>query len=247
MQIALVGATGFVGSKILSEAVARGHFVTAICRHPENVKQDDRVRAVYADVADTPSLTREFRTQDAVIHSYTPPSDPHAHAFVAAALQAGDHSLETIASYVPPDPAAYDAHVKGRIEAQKAGTQSIIQAAKSAGIRRILAVGGAATLLVGGVRLIDGPDFPKVFEGGAKSTAVIRDLLEKEDGIDWTVLCPSTMIVPGQRTGKFRLGMDDLLIAADGSSSISLEDFAVAMIDELENPQHIRRRFTVGY
>ena len=247
MKIALVGATGFVGSKILAEAIARGHTVTAIRLHSKNVPRHQRVNPVYADIADTTALSHVFSGHGVVIHCYTPPADPDAHAFVTAALKAGDHRLEKIANYVPPDPAAWDAHVQGRIQAQKVGTRSLIQAAKSAGMKRILAIGGAATLLIDGVPYIDRPDFPKVFEGGARCTAVIKDLLREETEIDWTILCPPTMIVPGKRTGKFRLGLDDLLIAPDGSSSISLEDFAMAAIDELENPQHTGRRFTVGY
>ena len=94
---------------------------------------------------------------------------------------------------------------------------------------------------------MDLPDFPIVYEGGVKSTAIVKDLLREEPDIEWTFLCPSTLISPGERTGTFRLGLDDLLVGADGSSRISVEDYAVAMIDELEAPRHTRRRFTVGY
>jgi len=246
MKIALVGATGFVGSKILAEAISRGHTVTAICRHPENVAPHERVRAVKADVHDSAALTREFRGHDVVIHSYTPPTDPEPRAFLWAVQQSGG-GIEEIAKYTPRDPVTHEAHVQGRIQKQTAGTRSIIAAAKAAGVKRILAIGGAGTLLVGGVRMIDLPTFPRAYEGGAKSTAMIKDILREETGIEWTILCPSTMIMPGARTGKFRLGLDDLLVAPDGSSSISLEDFALAVIDELENPRHTGRRFTVGY
>ena len=108
-------------------------------------------------------------------------------------------------------------------------------------------MGGAGTLLVAGVRTMDRSDFPKAFEGGAKSTAVVKEVLKHESGIDWTVLCPPMSIAPGERTGKFRLGLDDLLVAPDGSSAISLEDFAMAMIDELELPRHSGQRFTIAY
>jgi putative NADH-flavin reductase len=137
--------------------------------------------------------------------------------------------------------------VQSRIDAQILGTRSIIDAAKAAGVKRILAVGGAGTLLVNGVKTMDSPGFPVGFEGGAKSTAVVKELLKHEGGLDWTVLCPPMAIAPGERTGKFRLGLDDLLMTADGSSKISLEDFAVAMIDELETPKHTGKRFTVAY
>ena len=204
------------------------------------------VCAAKADVHDTAALAREFRGHDAVIHSYTPPPDPVARAFFTSVQQSGG-GIGAIAKYSPQDPAAHEAHVQSRIREQTAGTRSIIAAAKTAGVKRILAVGGAGTLLVGGVRMIDRPDFPKAYEGGAKSTAVIKDILKAESATEWTVLCPSTMIVPGARTAKFRLGLDDLLVAADGTSRISVEDFAMALIDELENPHHTGRRFTVGY
>jgi putative NADH-flavin reductase len=93
----------------------------------------------------------------------------------------------------------------------------------------------------------DRPDFPASWEGGAKSTALIKGLLAAEPDLDWTFLCPSHDIFVGERTGGFRLGLDQMLVEADGKSSISTADYAIAMIDELENPKHSRRRFTVGY
>jgi putative NADH-flavin reductase len=247
VKIALMGASGFVGSKILQEALNRGHVVTAVSRTPEKLPSHPNLRSEKADINDITALIEYFRGQDAVIHSYAPPPDPEVRAFVFAALKAGDQRAETVRSYVPRDIAAHDAHVKGRIEAQALGTRSIIDAAKAAGVKRILAVGGAGTLLVNGVRSMDHPDFPKAFEGGAKSTAVVKELLRGEPQLEWTVLCPPMSIAPGQRTGKFRLGLDDMLIAAHGSSSISLEDYAMAMIDELEQARHTGHRFTVGY
>jgi len=247
MKFALVGATGFIGSKILAEAVTRDHAITALCRHPENVAPNERVRAAYAEVTDTVALAREFDGQDAIIHAYAPPRDPIVAALINAAVAAGDHGLKTLSSYVPKDSAAHDASVKARIAAQTAATRSIIQAAKAAQVKRILAVGGAGSLLINGIKCLDLPDFPKAYEGGAKSTAVVKELLKEEPDLEWTVLCPSTVIEPGERTGKFRLGLDDLLVAPDGSSKISVEDYAAAMIDELEAPRHTRHRFTVGY
>ena len=247
MKIALMGATGFIGSKILQEALQRGHIVTAVSRAPEQLPSHQNLRPAKADVNDVAALTELFRGQDAVIHSYAPRPDPEVRAFMFAAMQAGNVRPETPASYVPPDMAAHEAHVKSRIDAQTAGTRSIIDAAKAAGVPRILAVGGAGTLYVNGVRTMDSPSFPKAFEGGAKSTAVVKETLLRERDLDWTVLCPPMSIAPGQRTGKFRLGLDDLLVAADGSSHISVEDYATAMIDELEQPKHGKRRFTVAY
>lgn len=251
MKIALVGATGFIGSKILAEAANRGHTITALCRHPENVLPHANVRAEFVDVMDTPALQQFFPGQDAIVHSYSPPFNTalraHANAFVAKATSEGRSMMEAFVLYRPADPQAHRADVEARIEAQTAATRSILRAAEAAGVNRIFAVGGAGTLLVDGVRAMDRPDFPVAFEGGAKSTAVVKELLREHPGLEWTVLCPSMVIRPGARTGKFRLGVDDLLVAADGSSQISVEDFAMAFVDELENPKHIRRRFTVGY
>ena len=182
-----------------------------------------------------------------MIHSYAPPGDPAVRAFISAALQAGDQRLETVAAYAPRDRVAHDANVRRRIDAQTSGSRNIIAAAKDSGVKRILAVGGAGTLLWDGIRCMDHPKFPKAYEGGAKSTAVVKELLLTETQIEWTVLCPALMLAPGQRTGKYRLGLDDLLVMADSSSKISLEDYAMAMIDELEQPRHTGRRFTVGY
>ena len=247
MKIALMGASGFIGSKLLQEALNRGHMVTAVSRAPEKLPQHANLRPAKADVNDVAALTDIFRGQDAVIHSYAPPGDAEVRAFMFGHMQAGTMRPDTAASYVPRDMAAHDAHVKGRIDAQVKGTRNIIEAAKAAGVKRLLAVGGAGTLLVNGVRIMDTPTFPKGFEGGAKSTAVVKETLLREPELEWTVLCPPMSISPGQRTGRFRLGHDDLLVAGDGSSQISLEDYAMAMIDELEQPKHTRHRFTVAY
>ena len=251
MKVALVGATGFIGSKILAEAAGRGHVITALCRHPQNVPQHENVRAEFADVMDTAALERWFTGQEAIIHSYSPPFDGNlraqANEYVAKLTAAGHSLMEAFALYRPADPVAHRADVHARIEAQTAATTSIIRAAEGARVMRILAVGGAGTLLINGVRSMDRAEFPVAFEGGAKSTAVVKELLREHPDLEWTVLCPSTLIRPGERTGKFRLGLDDLLTGADGSSQISVEDYAVAFVDELETPKHTRHRFTVGY
>ncbi len=245
MKIAIVGATGFVGAKLLAEAAERGHTVTAICRHPANVPPGPNIRAVAGDVADPVQLAREFAGHGAVIHAYCPARDARLQAIIDAqttALRGGAPVVQT-----PADMEVVRATTQARIDGQTKGTQSIIAAAKAAGIKRVLAVGGAGTLLVQGVRSMDRPEFPKLYLGGAKATAVVKELLARENELEWTVLCPSTLIAPGKRTGRFRLGTNELLIGPDGSSKISLEDYAMAMIDELETPRHVRKAFTVGY
>lgn len=90
-------------------------------------------------------------------------------------------------------------------------------------------------------------DFPEQWKGSARATADVLRLLRGEQEIQWTCLSPAAMLRPGTRTGKLRLGTDQLLANAQGESRISVEDYAKAMIDEVEKPTHIRRCFTVGY
>jgi len=124
----------------------------------------------------------------------------------------------------------------------------LIGAAKESKVGRYLVVGGAGSLEVApGVRLVTTPGFPVAYKAEAEKGAAFLDLLRAEKELRWTFLSPSALFVAGERTGKFRLGTDQLLTAADGKSSISFEDFAVALADEIERPTHIRQRFTVGY
>jgi putative NADH-flavin reductase len=124
----------------------------------------------------------------------------------------------------------------------------LIGAASESKIGRYLVVGGAGSLEVApGVRLVTKPGFPVAYKAEAEKGAAFLDLLRAEKELNWTFLSPSALFVAGIRTGKFRLGSDQLLTAADGKSWISFEDFAVALADEIEHPAHIRQRFTVGY
>ena len=124
----------------------------------------------------------------------------------------------------------------------------LIGAAKASGVGRYLVVGGAGSLEVApGVRLVTTPGFPAQYKAEAQKGADFLDLLRQEKALNWTFLSPSALFAPGERTGKFRLGTDQLLTGADGKSWISFEDFAVALADEIERPAHIRQRFTVGY
>jgi putative NADH-flavin reductase len=124
----------------------------------------------------------------------------------------------------------------------------LIGAAKASKVGRYLVVGGAGSLEVApGVRLVTTPGFPAAYKAEAEKGGAFLDLLRAEKELNWTFLSPSALFTAGQRTGKFRLGTDQLLTAEDGKSRISFEDFAVALADEIERPAHIRRRFTVGY
>lgn len=123
----------------------------------------------------------------------------------------------------------------------------LIEAVQAAGIKRYLVVGGAGSLETApGVKEMDSPRFPAFVLPEAQAGAAFLEQLKQCD-LDWTFLSPSRFFEPGERTGKFRLGTNQLLVAADGKSSISMEDYAIALVDELEQPRHVRQRFTVGY
>ncbi|MBR8653815.1 NAD(P)-dependent oxidoreductase [Achromobacter sp. Marseille-Q0513] len=124
----------------------------------------------------------------------------------------------------------------------------LIAAVKDAGVPRLLVVGGAGSLQVApGKMLIDTPEFPDAYKPEARAGVVFLDALRQEKVLNWTFLSPSALFEPGERTGKFRLGDDVLLADDEGKSWISMEDYAIALADEIETPRHTRRRFTVGY
>jgi putative NADH-flavin reductase len=202
MKIALIGASGNAGSRILAELSRRGHHVTAIARHPEKVRTLPGVTPLKADVGDVAGLAAAIKGHDVVISSL---------------------------HFTASDP------------------RKLIAAVQEAGVPRYLVVGGAGSLEVApGVRLIDTPEFPALYKAEASAGSAFLDLLRQQPTLNWTFLSPSAMVGPGERTGKFRLGGDQLL-ANDKGSSISFEDYAIALADEIEKPAHSRRRFTVGY
>ena len=126
--------------------------------------------------------------------------------------------------------------------------QTLLAPAKQAGVKRVLVVGGAGSLLRPDVsRVIDRPDFPEAYKAEASAGAVYLETLKQEQDLDWTFLSPSAEFVEGPRTGSYKLGKDHLLIGADGRSWITFADYAIALLDELEQPKHSRQRFTVGY
>jgi len=202
MKVALIGASGTGGSRLLAELSRRGHQVTAIARHPEKVTKHPGVKAEKGDVFDKPGLVALLRGHDAVISSVH--------------FSASDPKL-------------------------------LIEAVKESGVKRYFVVGGAGSLEVApGVKLIDTPQFPAEYKAEASKGGEFLELLRKDKALDWTFLSPSAVIAPGERTAKFRLGKDQLL-THDKGSNISWEDYAIAAVDELEKPAHVRERFTVGY
>ncbi len=124
----------------------------------------------------------------------------------------------------------------------------LLSAVRQAGVPRLLVVGGAGSLEVApGVALVDTPEFPAAYKAEATAGRDFLRTLQQEKDLDWTFLSPAAFLEPGVRTARFRVGGDQLLVDAQGKSWISMEDYAIAVADELESPKHSRRRFTVGY
>ncbi|MBI3905925.1 MULTISPECIES: NAD(P)-dependent oxidoreductase [unclassified Pseudomonas] len=125
---------------------------------------------------------------------------------------------------------------------------AVVGPVKKSGVKRLLVVGGAGSLLLpDGTRVIDSEGFPEAYKAEASAGAEFLANLREERDLDWTFLSPSAEFVEGERTGKFRLGQDDLLVSSEGRSWITFADYAIAMLDEVEAPKHSRQRFTVGY
>ena len=173
-KIVLIGASGFVGSALLNEALNRDFEVTAVVRHPEKIKIENENLKVYL---------------------------------------------------------------------------TIIDGVKKAGVNRFLMVGGAGSLFIApGLRLMDSGEVPENILPGVKALGEFYlNFLKKEKEIDWVFFSPAADMRPGVRTGRYRLGKDDMIVDIVGNSHISVEDYAAAMIDELEYPKHHQERFTIGY
>lgn len=218
MKIALIGATGFVGKAVLDELLSRGHAVTALARDPAKHARRDGFTPVPADATDAAQVERAVAGHDAVISAYNPGWD---------------------------SPTLYATFM--------AGTRAVLAGVKAAGVRRLLVVGGAGSLFVApGVRLMDTPAFraqvPAAILPGVEGARDALLLIEAETALDWSFVSPAAGLAPGPRTGRFRVGGDDLLLGADGQpAGISVADLAVAIVDEIETPAHLRRRFTVAY
>lgn len=214
MKVAIIGATGFVGPHVVTEALNRGHEVTAIARNPDKLDiSHEKLTKQAADVYNTDILAQLLVGNDAVISTFN-------------------------AGWTNPD--LYNDFLKG--------SRSIQNAVKKAGISRFITVGGAGSLEIKpGVQLVDTPEFPADYKPGATAARDYLNELRQEEELDWTFVSPAINLHPGERTGKFRLGTDQPVFNEHGKNDISVNDLAVAIIDELEKNQFIKKRFTLGY
>ena len=217
-DIILIGASGFVGSAILEEALNRGHKVTALVRNPEKIQvKNENLTVLAVDATDVEALSKVAAGKDAVISAYNRGwGNPRLY--------------EEILENYP----------------------KIIEGVKKAGVQRLLVVGGAGVLYVQpGVRLMDSGTLPAELMPAVKGEGeLFLNVLSKDNDIDWAYFAPPANLGnmgKGIRTGKYRLGTDTLLVDEKGDSFISVEDYAVAMIDELEQEAHHKALFTAAY
>ena len=217
-NVVLIGATGFVGSAVLNELLARGHKVTAVVRNAAKLPKNDNLTAVEEDVANVDAIANIAKGKDAVISAYNP---------------------------------GWNNPQIGKINDEN--YPKIVEAVEKSGVKRLLIVGGAGTLFVKpGVRVLDTGVIPDVIIDGVRSLGnFYLNYLTKEHDLDWVFFSPAGAFEDadkGKRTGKFRLGKDNLIVdPVTGTSHISVQDYAVAMVDELEKPAHHKEHFTIGY
>lgn len=217
MKIALIGATGFVGAHVLKELVSRGHHVTAIARNTDKI--DPSSDLVIAKAADVMNAEE-----------------------VAAAVAGHDAVISTYnAGWTNPD--IYNDFI--------AGSKAIQAGVKKAGVKRFLTVGGAGSLEIQpGLQLVDSPSFPAEYKAGATAARDYLNILKTEAELDWTFLSPAIEMSPahpGERTGKYRTSLDTPVFDDHHRSRLSVEDTAIAIVDEIEQGNFIKKRFTAAY
>jgi uncharacterized protein len=204
MRIIVFGANGRQGSRLVSEALERGHEVTAAVRS-EAANVDPRAEVVVADALDADRVAEVSAGHDVALNATR-----ERHADIARAL------LDGLAR---------------------------------AGVERLIIVGGASSLEVApGVRLFDTPEFQEELKAEAASGIESLEVYRSADTpVEWTYVSPGAFFAPGERTGSYRTGGEQLLVGEDGGSAISMEDFAIALLDEVEEPRHPNQRFTAAY
>ena len=216
MKIALIGATGFVGSAVLAELLQRGHHVTALVRNPARLAPQANLSARALDVNEADAVAAAVQGHDAVVSAFNPGWDA---------------------------PELYTRFMQG--------SATIVAGVEQAGVERLLVVGGAGSLFVApGVQLVDTPEFashvPANVVPGAKAARDALAALRGNARLAWTFLSPPALLAPGERSGRYRVGGEQLLMAGEAPAGIAVADLAVAIVDELETPKHVRARFTVA-
>lgn len=215
-KIAVIGATGFVGTQVVKELANRGFLVNAIARNISKISTSESVNAIAADVYNINELKEVLKGNDAVISTFNPGWS---------------------------NPNIYEDFLKG--------AQSIEKAVVESGVKRFIVVGGAGSLYVADhLQLIDTPEFPAEIKPGAEAARQYLEIIKKNENLDWTFFSPAIEMhqgTAGVRKGEYRTALENPVFDENGRSILSVEDVAVALVDELENNRFVKQRFTAAY
>lgn len=216
MKVALIGATGFVGSAILKELADRNHSIKAISRSISSDVGYKNAVGVPVDVNQVDALAMDLKGADIVVSAFNP-------------------------GWTNPN--IYEDFLKG--------AKSIQEAVKKAGVKRFIVIGGAGSLYLDeNTQVIDTPQFPEEIKPGATAAKEYLEELKNELDLDWEFFSPAIEMhqgTSGNRTGKYRLGLENPVVNKEGRSVLSVEDVAVVIADEVEKQKFTRVRFTAGY
>lgn len=214
-KVAVIGATGFVGTQIVKELENRGYSVEAIVRDASKVNENEKVKAKSINVNNIDDLAEALKGNDAVISAFN-------------------------AGWTNPN--LYEDFLKGSVNIERAVEKS--------GVKRFITVGGAGSLYIDGQQLVDSADFPTEIKPGATSARDYLNEIKKNENLDWTFFSPAIEMhqgTAGIRTGMYRTALENPVFDENGRSILSVEDVAVVLVDELEQNNHIRERFTAAY
>ena len=215
-KVAVIGATGFVGTQVVKELANRGYFVNALARNTSKIEESENVKAIAVDVYNTSELAEILKGNDAVISTFNP-------------------------GWTNPN--IFEDFLKG--------AESIEKAVEESGVKRFITVGGAGSLYIAeNLQLIDTPEFPAEIKPGAEAARQYLEIIKKNENLDWTFFSPAIEMhqgTAGVRKGTYRTALENPVFDENGRSVLSVEDVAVALVDELENNQFVKQRFTAAY
>ncbi|WP_312078258.1 NAD(P)H-binding protein [Chryseobacterium sp.] len=214
-KVAVIGATGFVGTHVVNELSNRGYQVEALARDISKVEAKENVTAKSIDINNVDELAEVLKGNDAVINTFNPGWK---------------------------NPNLYDDFLNGSVNIEKA--------VENSGVKRFITVGGAGSLYIDGNQLVDGPDFPADIKPGATAARDYLNKIKENTTLDWTFFSPAIEMHPGTagvRVGTYRTALENPVFNEEGRSVLSVEDVAVVLVDELEQNNHIRERFTAAY
>lgn len=215
-KIAVIGATGFVGTQVVNELENRGYFVNALARNISKISETENVKAIEADVYNTSELANILKGNDSVISTFNP-------------------------GWTNPN--IFEDFLKG--------AKSIEKAVEESGVKRFIVVGGAGSLYIAeNLQLIDTPEFPAEIKPGAEAARQYLEIIKKNAELDWTFFSPAIEMhqgTAGVRRGTYRTALENPVFDENGRSILSVEDVAVVLVDELENNQFVKQRFTAAY